>query len=208
MRSNSLSLASAVALAVAALSSPAAVQAASQFVTAAQPEASANLDFRVEIPAVLYLQVGTGTFQGNNTTIDRVDFQLSALEASNPGGDPVAATATSGDQGDGEVSVRVFGNNGTVTLNSTANTLASGSDSIPWNEIEVTVAAGGPPGNPQTIPHGAFSPDGAIAPQALSTNPGGKVTNLQSTWTYSYANSAQYAPGVYTGRVTYTASMP
>jgi hypothetical protein len=206
MRLTSAALASAIALALAGLA-PSLAQAASDFVEAANPTASASVDFRVSIPSVLFLQVGTGTFQADNTTVDTIEFNLTSAQATSPG--TVAATATSGDLGTGGVSVRVFGNNGTVTLNSTATALTSGDDTIPWSQITTEVTPHIQGGNTQTIPHGAFTDDGALAaPVQLATNNGGKVTNLRSTWRYSYANTEERLPGVYAGRVTYTAVMP
>jgi hypothetical protein len=200
-------LASAIALVMTGLA-PGLAQAASDFVEAPNPTASAAVDFRISIPSVLFLQVGTGTFQADNATIDAIQFNLTSAQASDSG-TPIAATATSGDLGNGGVSVRVFGNNGTVTLNSTATALTNGTDTIPWTEIATEVISFTLGSKTQTIPHGAFTSAGALAaPVELETNPGGKVTNLRSTWRYSYANTEERAPGLYQGRVTYTAVMP
>jgi hypothetical protein len=207
MRLKSPALASTIALAMAGLV-PSLAHAASDFVQAVNPSASAAVDFRISIPSVLFLQVGTGTFQADNATVDSIQFNLTAEQASLPG-TPIAATPTSGDALNGGVSVRVFGNNGIVTLNSTATALSNGTDIIPWDEITTVVTPFTQGVNTQTIPHGAFTVAGALAaPVELATNNGGKVTNLRSTWRYSYANTEERAPGNYAGRVTYTAVMP
>lgn len=194
MKTSALLLKSALAL---ALVSPLMASAESQLVTGAG-SASARLDLRVVIPRVLFLGVGTGaaTPLANNGTIDTVTFDfssnpldvgtgLAAGSITNTGPTPAGAT----------VPVRVLGNDGQITITATnpAN-LSSGTDTIPFTQMSVTS-------------------DGALAAPAFGGGtsqpaPTGRVTNLTSNWTYSYANTVTPAAGNYTGRVTYTAAMP
>lgn len=195
MRFNSLPRATAITMIGLAAFSGAA-NAESDFSTTGTAEA--QLDFRVTIPSVLFLQVGTGSFPNDIADVDEIAFEPTPAEIE--AGGPVAATLASGDQGNGVVTVRVFGNNGPVTLSSAATLLASGADEIPWTEIGVTSVGG--------ITHPAFDATGTTS-TILATNPSGRVTNLDGTWEYSFLNTDdEVAAGEYTGTVTYTASMP
>lgn len=170
--------------------------------------ASAKLDFQITIPRVLFLQVGTGTFGVDGTTVDKIDFAPTATDVIN------ATTPISGTGGDltgGAVTARLFGNNGQVSL--TSSTLGAlnngGSDTISWSQISTIVA----PISGTTLAHPTLADTGT--PSVNPTiNIGTKVTNLQSTWTYAYLNPATAAAGTYggvntrNGRVTYTAAMP
>lgn len=192
-----ISLACATAITVAGLAVfPGAAKAESDFSTSGSAEA--RLDFRVTIPSVLFLQVSTGSFPNDVTDVDEIAFEPTPAEIE--AGGAVSATAGSGDVGNGVVTVRVFGNNGPVTLSSAATLLASGADQIPWDEIGVTSVGG--------ITHPAFDATGNTS-TILATNASGRVTNLDGTWEYSFLNTDdQVASGEYTGTVTYTASTP
>lgn len=159
--------------------------------------ATARLDFRVVIPQVLLLQVGS---TGANN-VDLVEFNLPTTTTL---GDNNPVARTNG----GAVPVRVLGNNGAITL-AVTNTgdLSNGAgDSIPWTSIGVTsapVSGGG-------VPHPAASFSGSTV---LPTT-AGKITSSEAQWTFSYLNNIVPAAGNYggvntnNGRVTYTASMP
>ena len=136
------------ALAAAALSAllPFGAQAASQLQTAATGGASANLNFNVVIPRVLFLQVGTGPAStmsplvlATNGAVNTISFDVPAASLGN--GSPVTATGTSGDQGGGAVTARVISNSGTVTLTITAppNLTNATSDTLPLTEISVSL---------------------------------------------------------------------
>lgn len=170
--------------------------------------ASAKLDFQITIPRVLFLQVGTGTFGVDGSTVDKIDFAPTPAQVINATS-PISGTG--GDLTGGAVTARLFGNNGQVTLtSSTSGALENGvGDSISWDKISTTVAAI----SGTTLAHPTLADTGT--PSVNPTiNIGTKVTNLQSTWTYAYLNPATAAAGTYggvnanKGRVTYTAAMP
>jgi hypothetical protein len=123
----------------------------------------------------------------------------------------IAATAGSGDLGNGAVTAIIRGNNGTVTLNATATgALGNGSgDSINYTEI-VTTATTLTTATALAAPTLANGTSGNVT---INPTPS-KVVNRDARWTYTYANSAIAAPGTYGGvnvnnsRVTYTAAMP
>lgn len=193
MRFKTFASAAAVAVAVAGLAGFSGVaNAESDFSTTGT--AQARLDFRIVIPSILLLEVGAP-----GATINELVFTPSGVQVE--AGTPV--TGSGGNEGGSVVSVRVFGNDGQVTLNSFSDAqLTSGSETIPWTEILVAATGG--------IAHPAFTADGAMsAPSTPSPGPGGRITNQSGTWEYTFNNSnAAVAAGTYTGRVTYTASMP
>lgn len=189
-----LLLKSALAL---ALATPLLASAESQLRVGAG-SAAANLDFRVVVPRVLFLAVGTGAASlADNATIDTVTFDYTTNPAAV--GTGAAAGAITGNV----VPVRVLGNNGVIALASTnTGDLANGAgDTIPWTEITVESSDAANFDSP--------APSGASVNLGLSS--GTRITSRTANWTFSYANTAVVAPGTYgttNGRVTYTATMP
>jgi hypothetical protein len=176
--------------------------------------ATARLDFSVVIPQVLFLRVGTSS--GNTTT----DATIDALTFTVPGanvGNGTAVAGTGGDLTAGAVTVRVYGNNGNISLNSATTGLLQGAvaaDTIPWSQIGVaagalTVATAGYTN--AAITHPAFNATfgAGTATTLTATN---KIVRLEGKWTYTYLNTALPAAGTYggtvakNGRVTYTAT--
>ena len=199
MRFNSLASTATIALAVAGLAGfSGAAQAESNL---GSSSASASLNFQVVIPGLVFLQVGTGTFQQDDGTVDEIVFDVQPAQLL--AGTSVAATAVSGNEGNGRVDVRVWGNIGSLQLSSSALTKltdAAGNE-IPWSEITVATAGGNAP------QHGLFDADGNMS--VTLTAPGqSKVVNRLGTWTYSYANMTQPSQGTYSGTVTYTVANP
>lgn len=200
---------------IAALATPLLASAESSTQTGAGAlSASAKVDFRITIPKVLFLRVGTGGLYGAaaNTTVDLIDFTVPVANLGD--GTPIAATAASGDLANGAVTALLRSNAGTVTL--TANTLGAlgngSGDTIPWSEIGIANSNLVTPAFANTFPHLAALPaTGAsanFAPAAVA-----KVTNVGSTWTFSYKNTNTVPAGTYggvgvnNGRVTYTATV-
>ena len=195
-------LKSAVAL---ALGLPLVASAESAFTTgAATPlTASAKVDFTIIIPKFISLRVGT-----TGAPVDLITFTVPAASVG-AGGAGIAGTG--GDLTGGVVTARVLGNNGQVTLTSTATgALSNGAgDSIPFTQI--TTAA-------STLTSATALPAPVLtngtSAGVLATLTGTKITNQDAQWTYNYANAAVVAAGTYggvnvnNGRVTYTASMP
>jgi hypothetical protein len=147
---------------------------------------SARLDFRVTIPTILYLQVGTV-----GATVDRVSFTVADL----PGTGAVAGTSN----GANPVPVRVaalVGAASTVTLRADSSTaLTDGSNTIPFDQVSWT-ASGSFTGN-------TFN---GTANQQLDQFTG--AGNRTGNYTFSYANANYYPAGTYNGTVTYTLSSP
>ena len=192
-----------------ALSLPLFAAAESNFQTGAGAlTATAKLDFRITIPKVLFLQVGTGTSFASNAAVDLIDFTVPAANVGNS--TAVAATAGSGDLGSGQVTARVIGNNGTVTFTSTTlGAMGNGAgDTISFGQIATATAVNT---TATVLAHPALA-DGATT--SVTLTPVGKIVNQDAKWTYTYKNQNIVAPGTYggvninNGRVTYTASMP
>jgi hypothetical protein len=189
-----------------AIGLPGSALAESNSAAGASPSASARLDFQVVIPGILRFQVGdAGT--GN---INLIEFQPAGPTLGDDS--DVAATAGSGDLGNGAVTVSVVSNAGQVTITETNNSGGAGldngaGDTIPYSEILTT---SGDAGN---LPAPVLSNNASNSSQP-SISAGTRVTVRNSTWTYSYDNSDIYPEGTYGGvntqggRVTYTAATP
>ena len=168
--------------------------------------ATARVDFRINIPRILFLQVGTGTLFGNNAAVDLIEFSVPAADVGN--GTAVAATSASGDLGNGVVTARVRGNGGNVGLTATTGgALSNGAGgTISFGQITTTSnnASFGAP----VLVDGAASGTVTVAANGLG------IVNQDAQWTYAYENDNVVPGGTYggvslnNGRVTYTASLP
>ncbi len=193
-------------------------QAESTFVPAAVTgsTASARLDFTIIIPQVLFLRVGTSS--GNAVTDGTINGIVYTVPAANLGdGSPI--TGVGGDLTAGAVTVRVYGNGGNISLNSTtAGPLTTGTagEIIPWSQISVAEAALAAPTIGFTnaaITHPAFNlTAGGGLGTATTLTAAVKVVRVEGKWTYTYLNTNAVAAGTYggtvanKGRVTYTAT--
>jgi hypothetical protein len=202
------------AIAAAAVVAPQLASAESTLNTAAgaNTTAAARLDFQITIPRVLFLQVGTsGGLFTDDTTVSLLSASVPVANVA----DGTNVAFTGGDAAAGAVNVRVFGNNGTISLLATGaaaglTNAAVGGDNIPWTELLVTpgAGAGGAGFVGTSITHPTIN---GAATSITATN---KVVRQHGTWTFAYDNSQAYAAGTYGGvntlnsRVTYTATLP
>jgi hypothetical protein len=150
------------------------------------PGAVAHLDFKVTIPKVLFLRVGSGTNFSNVATVDLVTFTVPNANVLVPG------TAVAGDVA---IASRVYGNGGDVTLAATSATTGLdrvGGGSIPWAEITSSTS-------------GALSNPAVGASASLVAT--GRIVDMNSNWSFSYGNATTRGDGDYLGRITYTATM-
>jgi hypothetical protein len=170
---------------------------------------AAKLDLKITVPKVIYLRVGTGANLAADGTVNMIDFTVPAASIGN--GTAVAASAAAGDLGNGTVTARVIGNNGTVTFSSaTTGAMSNGAgDTISFAQINAVTAANT---TATTLAHPALVD--AAAGTSITLAPVGKIVNQDAKWTFAYKNQNVVAPGTYgstianNGRVTYTASMP
>jgi hypothetical protein len=170
--------------------------------------ASANLDFRVVIPAILRFRVGTD----GNGSINEIQFDPAVATL----GDGTDTSATSGgDIGPGVVTVSLLSNAGQITITENNNSGGSGlsnangagADFIPYSEI-LTVSS-----DPTNFAAPTLSNAGGGTSTPTPSSGNNKVTSRSETWTYTYDNSTVYPAGDYGtsargGRVTYTAASP
>lgn len=184
-----------------ALATPLLASAESQLVVGGSGSATARLDFRVIVPRVLFLGVGTGAGGlATNGAIDTVTFDYTTNPAAVGTGAPAGVITGN------VVPVRVIGNNGQVTLAAStlgALTNATG-DTIPWSQITATSSL-------PALPSPVIPDTGAGLASDVTLSSGTKVTDRSANWTFSYANDDVVAPGTYgttNGRVVYTAAMP
>ncbi len=180
-------------LALAVVGAAVSAQAESNFVSGAaavSPGAVARLDFRINVPKVLFLRVGTGTEFVNDATVDEVVFNVGPAAVITPGAD--VAGASSG----GTINARIFGNGGPVSLvnaGSGAGLINVAGDIIPWTQILPTTTSG-------TFTNPAINATTPLAAVA-------RIVNQTAVWAFAYDNTASVPEGSYTGRVTYTATM-
>lgn len=172
-------------------------------------------------PARLFMMVGNGAaaLWQNNATINRVSLTVPAAQLGT--GTPLAMTSNSTQSTspyDGftvcsppaQVYVgaayqrRNAGQpaNARLQVTSPANLTSVAGDTIPITEISWTVSALGGDPNPTAIPAGTFTG----GTQFLTNVAQG--TLRENCHTFSYANTAIRASGVYDGRVTYTLTVP
>lgn len=199
----------AFAASLAALGAPMLANAESNVQTGAGAlTATARLDFRITVPKVLFLQVGTGSSLVTNATINLIDFVVPSANVGD--GSVISATAASGDLGNGTVTAKVIGNSGDVTLTSTTvGALGNGiGDTLSFAQIGTSAAV-------LTSATALAAPALADGATTSTTVPAvGRIVNRDARWTFSYLNTALVPPGTYGGvnannsRVTYTASMP
>ena len=181
---------------------PLSAQAESNFVVGAGT-AAARLDFRVILPRVLFLGVGTGAAgTAANATVDALIFDYSTNGGTIGTGAAAASITNTGGFAANAIPVRVLGNNGQIVLTSTNSgnlvNSVTPADTIPFTQITSSTSD---PLLPVPVANG-----GTANP---TFNTGStKVTTRTANWTFAYANTVTPAAGTYNGTVTYTASMP
>jgi hypothetical protein len=168
-------------------------------------------------PKQLFLMVGVGTPAANNTTINTVSV---TVPAANLGDGSARAMSSDSTQSASPVDnyavcnppaqVYIGGSYrqpnattgaATATLQVTTPTaLTSGTDTIPFSQISWTSTANGTA--TADIPAGTFTG----GTQTLTTF--ARNTFVENCFTYSYANSALRAAGVFTGRAVFTLAVP
>jgi hypothetical protein len=163
----------------------------------------------------VYLQVGNGTANANNTTINLVSVSVPAAAVGN--GTALSMTSDSTQSTSffdnfavcnppAQVYVGGFYRQPTTTttaavlqVTSPAN-LTSGADVIPFSQISWTSTANG--NAAADIPAGQFTG----GTQLLANIPSNRW--LENCHTFSYANTNVVPAGTYNGRVTYTLTAP
>lgn len=182
---------------------PAAAEARISATASGALATSANLGVAVQVPRILYLRVGDVGPKVNTVHFD-VGLRnglgsLTARDQVYSGALPPGIQTTRGDDSgnsNGSVPVRLWTNNGSVTLDCSAPPLSAGANVIPLTAIRVSSSS-------TALRH----PGTSLACAPASRGSAG-VNDLNATWTYRYTPSSLPAAGVYATTVTYTASQP
>lgn len=162
---------------------------------------AAHVDFKIVVPNVLFLQVGTGSYPNTDATVDLITFSPTAAQL----GDSTVVAGTGGDLTAGQVTVKVKSNfGGNVSL--TATTLGALNDgalhTITFGEITTTETGA-------SIGALALTDGGVGTTETLNAT--GGIVDLSDSWTYTYNNTTFPVAGTYGGvntrnsRATYTA---
>ncbi len=171
-------------------------------------------------PRRVFLTVGNGAYDQNSSVVNRVevDVPVNALGNGNPlimhsdstqSSSPIDGYLTCPNPS-AEVLIgasyrRRNGRDGparaTLRVSAPANLVNAAGETIPISEISWTVSASGS-SSPNIIPAGQFAP----GTQTLTTVRAN--TYIENCHTFTFANSAVRAAGIYSGQVTYTLSSP
>jgi hypothetical protein len=167
----------------------------------------------------VFLHVGNGTYDGDNSTVNTVSVTVPALQVGSGTAlqmstdstqslslyDSYTTCPTPASQILIGASYRRRGNSGpssgSLRVTAPANLVNAAGDTIPISEISWTVSAPGS-GSPNIIPAGTFS----AGTQTLATVQAN--TYIENCHTFRFANTSMRAAGTYTGQVTYTLSSP
>jgi hypothetical protein len=168
----------------------------------------------------VFLQVGNGTLNTNDGTVNRVSVTVPANQLGTGAAQEMSSTSTQSTSPVDNfavctppVQVYVGGSyqrsnaaNGPATallqVTSPANLSSAAGDVIPFTQISWATSALGGDTTPNVIPAGTFNG----GTQTLTTIPANRY--IENCHTFSYANAALRAAGTYDGRVTYTLSTP
>ena len=165
----------------------------------------------------LYLQVGTGTMSGTNTTVNLVSATLSMADVTS--GSAVTMTSDSPittSPYDGwsfcnvpqQVYVGGFnryknkhGSSASLSVSAPSALTNAAGDTISFGTISWTVSGNGDTVN--AFPDGSFTPGGTVF---LYTMPANQWA--EGCMAFSYSNASVVGAGTYIGRVTYTLTVP
>ncbi|MGE0310314.1 MAG: hypothetical protein AB7P21_01645 [Lautropia sp.] len=204
-RAGVLSIAAALLGAMAIASQDAQARSSLSATTAAgAQQASASLGVNVQVPAMLYFRLGSAGADVNTVRFDvRLAAPLNTLpvdDVAYRGALPPAlrAPARADDDGasNGNVSVRVWTNNGSVSLDCAGAPLSAGAATIPLSAIQVSSSNA-------TLAH----PGASLACAARTVGAAG-TNDLRANWRFRYSPTTLPPAGNYTTTVTYTASQP
>jgi hypothetical protein len=156
---------------------------AAQALSVGGGQARVDLQFRINIPQILFLQVGQP-----GSSIETIEFNLADLPGSvrvagEPNGIPVRASG-------------LVPRGQTITLTADSGTpLSNGTNLIPFSNIAWQSSG--------DFPGGGFN-DRPNQKIGQWTGSGDRL----GTYSFNYQNVRYYPPGNYVGRVTYTLSTP
>lgn len=173
----------------------------------------------------IYLQVGNGTYTGGNynaggtpavnTTINTVSLNLNAATLGNGTAQAMTSNSTTANSFfdgynvcnpplqvyvGGWVRVPGSTGNGVMSVSTPTNLVNSAGDTMPFSNISWTSTANG-----TTTAHIA---SGTFNGSTITLANIGANTWVENCLSFSYANANIFPAGTYTGRATYTLSLP
>lgn len=166
-------------------------------------------------PRALYLQVGTGSNNANNATINVVSVSVPAAQVGSGTAQPMTSNSTVSTSffdnftvctPPQQVYIGAYFRQPTTTANvaslqvSTPTALTSGADRIDFTEISWTSTALGNPA--ADIPAGSFTGGTQFLRNVASNR------WVENCLIFSYANRALVPAGTFSGRATYTLTAP
>ena len=191
----------AAAAAVMGVGGPPAAWADQDIAVGSGASATANLDFRVIIPAVTRLRIG------DPAAVTEIQFNLGAVGAPVPG-DGTNVTAANGGSGGyptattTAVTVQLITTAANVDVDQTPTAVtlvgAIPGNTIPWTEILITDSGAG-------FTHSQSG--GSLTNGTTTVFTGGPGT-FNGTWTFVYDNTTAYPADTYTGTMQYTVTNP
>lgn len=196
----------------------------------AQPSQAYTINISASTPRILYLQVGVGSFTGGtynaggspavNGTINVVSVTVPVAQIGNGVAQVMTTDSTASHSFldnrafcnlPGQLYVGGFYRATSASVGSPAATLVAsvpasltnaGGQAIPFSQIRWTSSGNGDAGA-QPFPAGTFPAGGSLTIGTIRRNQW-----AESCHAFSYLNSVVPPAGVYTGRVTYTLSLP
>lgn len=170
--------------------------------------ATARLDFRIDIGKYMYLRVGSA-----GTSLSTVAFTL------NPTIPPASLAPTSGNNqavswnsvaptfgvsaSGAALPVEVGSNAGTVSLKAQVlQALSNGTVTLPMSDVAISSSNAGLP--PPPVPASGTGLTVTVTPTGFTN----KVTQQTATWTFSYSPTTALTAGTYTGQLGFTATSP
>jgi hypothetical protein len=162
----------------------------------------------------LYLQIGVGTKDAGNATINKVSVTVPTAQVGNSAAQAMTSDSTASISFYDNYAVcnppqqvyvggyyRTPGSASPAVLTvSTPATLSNGADTLPFTSISWTSTANG--NTAADIPAGTFT-GGTQTLRNIAAN-----TWVENCLIFSYANNLLPAPGTYAGRATYTLTAP
>lgn len=170
---------------------------------------SASLDFTVKLGKFLFFQLGTDNYPITNAP-DTITFTATPTIPSSVSNANNAVTSWSGaaptfslQSTNATLPVKVRSNAGHISLKATvSSTLTNGTATLPLANLTISSSDSNLPA--PLIPNSGTGASVNVTGTAFSN----LVTDRSANWTFTYTLPSTAAPGVYQGKVTFTASSP
>lgn len=170
---------------------------------------SASLDFTVKLGKFLFFQIGTDNYPITNAP-DTITFTATPTIPSSVSNANNAVTSWSGatptfslQSTNATLPVKVRSNAGQISLKATASSaLTNGTATLPLANLTISSSNSSLPA--PLIPNSGTGASVNVTGTAFSN----LVTDRSANWTFNYTLPSTAAPGIYQGKVTFTASSP